>query len=32
LTFKIINSKTEEEYKKYIKIYNDEKVAHFEKH
>lgn len=32
LTHKIIFSKTEEEYKKYIKEYNDKKVAHFEKY
>jgi len=32
LTHKIIFSKTEEEYKHYIKLYNNEKVAHFEKY
>jgi len=32
ITHKIIFSKNEEEYKKYIKIYNDEKLWHFEKY
>ena len=32
LTHKIINSKTEEEYKKYIKRYNEEKAGYFNKY